>query len=211
MSMDKMKKEIVVVARDKLFGDDAFQGFKEHHECDFSHKIHEHKKCMVRGPAEEDPSHKQLVGYAIVYHEPSKRIFAYQRHTDRTKFTESRLSGKWSFGLGGHTDAEELVHQDPVESALRRELDEELHIKEYTIHRLGYINDDSNHVGSVHFGVAFLIKTNDDDVRKKGEEALQGRLMTKDEIKEILIREDCDVETWSELCWPILLKIIDGQ
>ena len=75
---------------------------------------------------------------------------------------EARLHRLRSLGVGGHVseeDAEGRKSLEAYESAMRREIDEEVEIKSPgSVSRVGLINDDSTPVGQVHLGVVHLFE-----------------------------------------------------
>ena len=79
-----------------------------------------------------------------------------------------------------------------------REIEEEVDIHGSIEPRiLGYINDESNPVGEVHFGVLYVIETDAEFVRPKSSEIGTGRLLTLKDVEEI--RKDAKIEDWSEI------------
>lgn len=154
---------------------------------------------------------KQLIGYALIVHVPSKRVFAFQRSADAAKYRETRLYGKWSWGVGGHTDAVEGVNEQ-VEEALRRELAEEVGLADgYALRLLGFINHDRDPVGRVHFGVLYLVEVEDATLRPTDGELAHGRFMGIDELRSVLASPDCDVETWSAIALEPLAAVLEGK
>ena len=212
-ALDKLGKEdsqIIVVERDKLFLDGHFEGFKHHSEIDFESRILKNLKVMRRGNAEQDPSHKQPIAYALIVNPNTKEIFAYQRASKDEHYYEKRLQGKWSWGVGGHiehSDLSNVLNSNPIKESMLREIEEEIEIlgnKEIEV--LGYINDESDDIGKVHFGVVYLLKT-DGEVRPKDKELERGKFMTINELKEICNSPDCEVEGWSK----IVLNYLDSH
>ena len=127
---------------------------------------------MKRGVAEESTTHKHPIAYVLVI-SPSMKVFAYQRST---KGNESRLHNKWSWGIGGHVDEEDMTSLDPIKTSLLRELKEEVGLTDLKDLRLiGYINDDSDKVGKVHFGLLYVAQAKSEDVHFKDEEIKQGK------------------------------------
>lgn len=109
---------------------------------------------LERGEAEISPEYKQIIPYTIV--KASDQIFYYQRSK---KGNEDRLRNKWSIGFGGHINDKDGIkcNTTTYHKAWQRELDEELEIKGQGVNKIvGYIYDDSNEVGKVHFGIVHL-------------------------------------------------------
>ena len=151
--MGKEDMKIIVVERDKLFGEDYFQGFKNHEEFDYEKIILDNLKIMRRGDAEVDSSHKQPIGYMLIVNPKSKKIFVYLRSGEGG---ENRLHGKWSLGVGGHIEPFDIKNKNinPIRKSQLRELKEEIEIigNILGIKVLGYVNDEEDSVGKVHFG-----------------------------------------------------------
>jgi len=198
--MGKNDNQIIVVEKNILFNENYFNGFKNHKDLDYESVILSNLKNMRRGDAEEDPSHKQPIGYALIVNPKEKTAFAYQRSSKDHEYGEKRLQGKWSWGVGGHIDYSDNHHENPLLGSMLRELEEEIEIRGKVIGHniLGYINDDSNKVGKVHFGILYLIEV-DGNVNPKDSEMAHGKLMDINELEEICSSSDCEVETWSEI------------
>ena len=96
------------------------------------------------------------------------------------------------------------------ESMLREVIEEELEligeIKSSSV--LGYVNDDSNDVGKVHFGILYLIEF-EGQVKPRDSEIAHGRLMSINELEKICSSPDKDVETWSEIALGPLKKYFE--
>lgn len=112
-----------------------------------------------RADAENDPSYKQLIPYVVL--KKGQLYFAYRR---TKKAGDARLHHNWSVGVGGHInpiDGEDVWLAYPM--GLSRELFEETGLLFKDSSALGQlganavINDDSNPVGQVHFGVVHVI------------------------------------------------------
>lgn len=197
--MDKFNKEILVIDRATLFADSYFQGYSPAHETNYNQIIQDNFFYKRRGDIEPDPIYKQPIAYAIIVHKESKHIFAYQRSTTDS-YTEQRLRGKWSWGIGGHIDKVDSDEADPILTSLHREINEEVEMDEYDEPiLLGYINDDQTEVGSVHFGMLYLIQTSSKKIRPKDKEISWGGFMAYDQLEEICMINDCNVESWSEI------------
>ena len=151
---------------------------------------------LPRGPAETDPSHKQIIPYSIFRH--GDRFLIYTRGG---KSGEKRLVAKQSIGIGGHInphdEREDTLARTTYLNGVEREIDEELRIAgKHTQRVIGLINDDSNDVGQVHLGVVHLFELETDDV-VSNEDAIQDiRFLT---IPELVSGVD-QLETWSAFC-----------
>lgn len=151
---------------------------------------------LARDLAEDDPSHKQIIPYAIFRY--GDKFLHYVRGG---KSGEKRLAAKGSIGIGGHindTDyAASSLDRDTYTVGVEREIDEELNITgEHTQEVLGLINDDSNEVGQVHLGVVHLFSLESDEVTP-GEDNIENlEFLT---LEELQARRDA-LETWSQIC-----------
>ena len=108
-----------------------------------------------RSAVETDPSFKQLIPYVVL--KCGDAVFHYRRGAAGT---EKRLASKCSVGIGGHiSEADATGPGDLYRNGMLRELEEEIAIgSTYTERLLGFINDDSSLVGSVHLGVVHLLE-----------------------------------------------------
>ena len=108
-----------------------------------------------RSEVETDPSFKQLIPYIAL--KCGNELFHYRRGAAGT---EKRLTSKLSIGIGGHiSEADAAGDGDLYRNGMHRELAEEIDIGcPFTERLLGFINDDSSLVGSVHLGVVHLLE-----------------------------------------------------
>ena len=191
---------ILAVARDNLFQGDQFEGFKDSSEIDFESRILENCKFMKRGPLEDDPRYKQPIGYALIVNPELKKVFAYQRAVEDEKYTETRLQGKWSWGIGGHIEKSEGGEENPIYASLRRELEEEVEMNGTikNIKVLGYINLEHD-VHAVHFGILYIVETDAKNIKPKDPEVEVGELKDINELEEICESDEFSVEGWSEI------------
>ncbi|RLG13937.1 hypothetical protein DRN69_04820 [Candidatus Pacearchaeota archaeon] len=209
--MSKENQKIIVVERDLLFGDNYFQGFRPYCEVDYESRILQNLKIMRRGDAEHNPLYKQPIGYTLIIDPNLKGVFAYQRSSKIKEYGEKRLQGKWSWGIGGHIEPIDNISKNPIrESILREVIKEEVEIIGTILEEprvLGYINDDSNSVGSVHFGVLYTLEING-DVKPKDPEIARGSLRTLNHLEFICNSSLYDVEEWSKIALKPLRKLL---
>ena len=196
-----MPKQALVVKRDVLFNGSYFQGFMPKGQTDFIPIILSKFEYYERGEKlENDPSLQQIIPYIWIVNPKAKKVFAYKRSVKG--YSESRLMNKWSCGIGGHIDKEDS--KDPIQNGMMRELKEEVKIKEYPQPKIiGFINDDSDVVNQVHFGVVAVAET-DFDVEKNDEEISEGRLYTLKDLEKIFSDPQNDVEKWTKISWPVV-------
>ena len=193
-----MEERILVVPREILFENmDTPQGFGTNGLADIVARIREHQQFAGRKAAEETPSLKQIIPYMVVCH--GRKLFLMRRFDNQD---ESRLRNLYSLGVGGHINHIDDEQQDTLAAGLERELNEEIAIGPHLLEPVGYINDETNAVGQVHFGLAYRVIVESDDVRVREEEIMSGSFVSVDEAQSVYP----DMETWSQ----IILKNIDA-
>lgn len=160
---------------------------------------------LARDDAEDDPSHKQIIPYAIFRH--GDRFLHYVRGGGSG---EKRLAAKGSIGIGGHInqddfDAQAHLDKDTYTIGVEREIDEELNIEGgHTQRIVALINDDSNPVGQVHLGVVHLFELESDQVTSNEDNITELSFLT---IEELQARRD-RLETWSQHCLDGLSRLL---
>ena len=154
--------------------------------------------------AEDDPTHKQIIPYAIFKH--GDKFLKYLRGK---KSGEQRLASKSSIGIGGHINQDDFnsssLEKDTYLTGIEREINEELIINcDYNNLPIALINDDSNDVGQVHLGVVHLFDLESDQV-EAGEANIENlEFLSSDD----LLREKDNLESWSQICVDHLDEII---
>jgi len=166
----------------------------------------------ARSVAEHDYDTKQLVVYVLIKH--GETFLNYQR---TPKTTETRLKALYSIGIGGHVNvddqiqptlfgANEAAWKDFVLKAVRREVSEEVQIEWANAQEprlICFVNDDSNDVGKVHFGVVFVVKLAKPSAALRGERGI-GKLSFRT-LPELISMRDT-METWSQLLVDFLAR-----
>lgn len=195
-----MKKEeqiIMATKKDKLFEDCYFEGFMPAEKNNFQEKILENYEYLKRGLLENNEDYKQPIGYIVLLNKINKKIFVYQRAKRKEDYDKKELCNKWSLGLGGHIDKKDENSKNPIKESALRELCEEVEIegKINKLKEIGYINDDSNKVGRVHFGILYLAEISG-DAFFRSTEIKRGKFMSMNEIEDIRKNE---IEKWSIL------------
>ncbi|MCH1410198.1 hypothetical protein N9406_02910 [Verrucomicrobiales bacterium] len=196
--MSRYENEKVLVISRSLFDDlGAFQGINLEPEKYLPSILDpSNNHFLLRDDAEEDPSFKQIIPYAIFRYQD--RFLHYVRGGGSG---EKRLASKGSIGIGGHindTDfAAASLDKDTYTNGVEREIDEELSIADgHTQEILGLLNDDSNEVGQVHLGVVHLVTLESDQV-EAGEAVIEElQFLTLGELQE---RKE-QLESWSQIC-----------
>jgi predicted NUDIX family phosphoesterase len=159
-----------------------------------------------RSEAEVNPAWKQLIPY-IVLRDHRSNIFRYQR---TKKVGEQRLASRFSVGVGGHLKYDDKLGKESPLDGANRELQEELEIFDKVAFKagflhpdniilgnndiLGFINDDSDEVGAVHFGLCLQVYLPDYTGVRLREEALVGGGF--DRPKDVA---QLDLESWSKI------------
>jgi len=218
--IDKMDKKIMVVRMSKLFGvkeENFFTGFRPANKFDYMPKILDNYQWKRRGDVEGDPSYKQPIAYTLIVNPKLGKVFVYQRETKDKKYIEGRLQGKISLGIGGHINEIDVVgSKNPIQASLEREMREEVKFQdgrvpgEKDIKTLGYLYDESDSVGTVHFGIISVAETDATIVLPKAPEIAGGGLKTIPELEGILQDPKCVVENWSKIAFGSLRQYLSN-
>lgn len=196
--MRKEDKLIMVVRKEDLFQNDFFEGFKPYEEIDYESRILQNYGFMTRKFAEKDPNYKQPIRYCMIVNPSLKKIFSYQRSKKEEHYSEKRLQGKWSWGVGGHIEKLDTLTRNPIQESMLREISEEVEMNGSINPKiLGYIYHDFG-VNAVHFGILYLIETNSAIIKPRDKEIDNGGLRTVDELELICSNSQYDIEDWSK-------------
>ena len=191
-------EQVLVLPRDRVPGGCDFTGIRAADDAALQvlrSAVLEHGRYLPRPAAEIDPASKQLIPYVVVRQQP--RLFLMERSSAGG---DARLHGKASIGVGGHLNPVDRG-EDPLLGGLRREWSEELTAEfEPDFRLVGFLNDDSNPVGSVHLGVVFTVEADGHAVSVREHEKLIGRFATPEEVLAAWER----LETWSQLTFAAL-------
>ena len=195
---DYQGEEILVISR-QLFDElGAFQGIKTDVDGYLEAILDPANNFfMDRGKAEDDPSFKQIIPYALFQHNGK-----YLHYTRGKSGGESRLHAQGSVGVGGHINPVD-ERADPLGKAtylagVEREIDEELNITGGHQNRIvGLLNDDSNDVGKVHLGVVHIFDLESENVTS-AEDALANLAFQSSE--DLTGKLHGSLETWSRFC-----------
>ena len=201
-----MGKEALVVERNILFKDKYFQGFLSVDEYDFLSLILEYFEYHLRGDELENNNLlQQIIPYVWIVNPIERKVFAYRRASGKQNYREIRLMNKVSCGVGGHIDREDLVKvEDVIIRAMMRELQEEVVMSNYPKPKIvGYLNDDSDGVGKVHFGVVALVEVHE-DVKKGDDEMVEGKFYSIDGLERLFSDSNVEVESWTRISWPFV-------
>jgi predicted NUDIX family phosphoesterase len=207
--LNKYKTEIMVVDRATMFASGYFQGFSPADDTNYYDVILDNYSYEVRDTVENQPSLKQPIAYCVIVNKTTQKIFAYQRASKEEHYKESRLQGKWSWGIGGHIDKADLDEGDPIVASMLREIKEEVTLEKYDRPEIvGYINDDMTDVGKVHFGLLFLIRTAETAIKPRDNEIAWGGFMSIAELEEIYAANQDSVETWSGISLEPIRRVL---
>ena len=197
----KVDERVLVVPSVALDRLGRFQGFSA--DADRYVKallVPELMEYRPRSEVEDDPGYKQIIPYVVFL--CADQVFCYTRGKSQG---EARLHRLRSLGVGGHV-SEEDAHGgrslDAYESAMRRELDEEVAVTSPgRILRVGLINDDSTPVGQVHLGVVHLFELEHPLVKAREEGLADAQFIPLATVG--TIRQE--FETWSQICIESIL------
>src|SRR5438132_4504674 len=190
--------ENILVIRRRLFDElGAFQGLnfepRKYLEAILSRG---NNFFLPRAQAEKDPSHKQIIPYALLTH--GDKVLHYVRGK---RAGEQRLVAKGSIGIGGHMNEgdESLFALDEAayRAGVEREVAEEIAINTKFDERIAaLLNDDTTDVGRVHLGIVHIFKLAEPKVEKREAMITGLRFLAKQEL--VARRET--METWSQIC-----------
>ena len=159
---------------------------------------------LPRAEAETDPTHKQIIPYALIVH--GDRVLHYVRGK---KAGEQRLVAKGSIGIGGHmNDTDESLFawdESAYRAGVEREVSEEINIQTtFDDHIVALLNDDTTEVGRVHLGIVHVFRLAEAKVEKREAMITNLSFLTRDEL---MSRRD-NLETWSQLCVDSLDRLL---
>ncbi|MDQ6654820.1 MAG: hypothetical protein M3Y80_03280 [Verrucomicrobiota bacterium] len=198
--------ENVLVVRRSLFDDlGSFHGLKFEPQNYLGALLSRGNNFFLpRAQAENDPTHKQIIPYALIVH--GERVLHYVRGK---KAGEQRLVSKGSIGIGGHmNDADESLFawdEAAYRAGVEREVHEELKIDTTFDDRIvALLNDDTTEVGRVHLGIVHVLRLAEPKVQKRESMITNLEFLTREELQ---ARHD-QLETWSQLCVDSLDRLL---
>jgi len=161
----------------------------------------ENYEYMNRNRAEADPNFKQVIPYCILLHNGS--VFSYRRGK---LMSEKRLRGNYSIGIGGHISVTDPgLFDTTFEEGMKRELNEEVSVNtRYSERRVALINDDSNEVGKVHFGIVHVLTLESPDVKPKEKSVNEAQFVSIDDLR----KNVQSYETWSQFCIHVIEELL---
>jgi predicted NUDIX family phosphoesterase len=200
---EKYLEEYVLVFPTQLLEHTGmFQGvsFELDKYFDIIHNPKNHS-FLKRKDAETNPAYKQLIPYALLH--CGSDVFVYRRGK---LLDEKRLLGNYSLGIGGHISVTDPgLFSTTYEDGLKREINEEVIIESrYTQRAVALLNDDSNEVGKVHFGVIHVLTLEKPLVRPREKSINETKFLNVSELE-----KDIDgFENWSKICIEHIQRII---
>jgi len=156
-----------------------------------------------RSELEENPSFKQIIPYAIISNKESFWLF--KRTSGQA---EKRLHNKFSLGVGGHMNPGKAMEskEQYLINELKRELFEEVKLLNgcsiEDIEFIGFINDDSISVGSVHIGLLYDIHVSNKDVVINETDKMTAGWIDKPGLAEFYE----GMETWTKITFDYYIK-----
>jgi predicted NUDIX family phosphoesterase len=148
---------------------------------------------IKRKDAESNPAFKQLIPYALLYCED--KFFVYRRGK---LLDEKRLLGNYSLGIGGHISVTDPgLFGTSYDDGLMREINEEVSIEsQYTKRIVALLNDNSNEVGKVHFGVVHILTLEKPLVKPREKSINETKFLGIGELQKDIEK----FENWSKIC-----------
>jgi predicted NUDIX family phosphoesterase len=209
MRGDKKKSGIMVVDREVLLGGRYFREFSPAGEYDYESIILGNYRFTDRREAEEDPFLKQPVGYCVVVNPKRGTILTYRRAEEEASYEEGRLRGRWSVGIGGHVEPPDSDEPNPIEASMMREIREELAWNgRLELQLLGYINDDVDMVGKVHFGLLYLLKTRASMIKPRSKEIAEAGMVAIADLGEMMREGSRIFEGWSRIAYGPVIRLM---
>ena len=199
-------EENVLVIRRSLFDElGSFQGlnFEPHKYLDAVWS-RGNNLFLPRTQAENDPTHKQIIPYALLACE--NQVLYYVRGR---KAGEQRLVAKGSIGIGGHMNESDeslfALDEAAYRAGVEREVSEEVRIDtKFEDQIVALLNDDTTEVGRVHLGIVHVFKLSEHRVEKR--EAMITNLAFLG--KEELMKRRESLESWSQICVDSLDRLL---
>jgi len=161
---------------------------------------------LRRSELEEDPAFKQIIPYAVISNKESFYLF---RRTSGQ--TERRLLNKFSLGVGGHMNPSNSMEskEQYLIDELKRELFEEVRLLNgcliEDIEFIGFINDDTIPVGTVHIGLLYNIHVSNKEVFINETDKMTADWTDKSDLAEFYE----EMETWTKITFDFYIKCLE--
>jgi predicted NUDIX family phosphoesterase len=199
--IDKNDVEILAVRASALFPVERWTGFRATTMDAVLTIINAEGEYIKRGLLETDPSYKQVIPQLLWVCEG--KVFV---HRIPKSGSEARLHNQMPIFLGGHVEKGE----PSIESATWREFFEETGIPDsnacsYKREFIGMVNDETNDVSQVHFGLVSIVRGPDlRDLSRTDEGVSEGAFWTPDQVDTI----QPSLTYWSRLAWPLIKHLV---
>ena len=162
---------------------------------------------------EEDPSFKQIIPYAIISNKEQELTGAQQRQLfflfNRTSGQrELRLHNKLHLGVGGHMNPDRSMEpsEQYLVNELKREFYEEVKLLNgctiECIQFIGFINDDSIPVGTVHIGLLYNISVSDKNVVVNETDKMTAEWIESTDLAGYYE----EMETWTKIAFDFFIR-----
>jgi len=202
-----MEKICLAIPTELLFKEEKFEGYATKEFYNYLDVIlnSKHQKFLFRYatsktqkiPAEQDPAYKQAIAYILLVY--NNQIFIYER-PPKGATSEERYASKLSLGIGGHIEPHDHNPDiNLIDSSLQREIKEEIGLnpQDYDLHHVGYINDESDEIGLVHFGLIYLAKVKKNKLKIEQKELVKSWFISQNDLKKPDIYPH--LEGWSKI------------
>lgn len=161
-----MDEKILCIKEETLFKYGKWNGLMTSTPQKYLNLLRENGEFRVREELENDPEYKQIIAQVILRYKD--KYFLHRQ----VKRNEERLNSLCPLPLGGHIEEIDSNSDDILETALERELHEEVDLKSNIISKkylgLIYLEDD-NPVNLVHVGFVYIFDLDGADVHVKEE------------------------------------------
>jgi len=161
-----MDEKILCIKEETLFKYGKWNGLMTSTPQKYLNLLRENGEFRARQELENDPSYKQIIAQVILRYKD--KYFLHRQ----VKRNEERLNSLCPLPLGGHIEQVDSNSDDILETALERELHEEVDLKSDIVKKsylgLIYLEDD-NPVNFVHVGFVYIFDLDGADVHVKEE------------------------------------------
>ena len=161
-----MDEKILCIKEETLFKYGKWNGLMTSTPQKYLNLLRENGEFRARQELENDPEYKQIIAQVILRYKD--KYFLHRQ----VKRNEERLNSLCPLPLGGHIEEVDSNSDDILETALERELHEEVDLKSNIVKKsylgLIYLEDD-NPVNFVHVGFVYIFDLDGADVHVKEE------------------------------------------
>lgn len=161
-----MDEKILCIKEETLFKYGKWNGLMTSTPQKYLNLLRENGEFRARQELENDPEYKQIIAQVILRYKD--KYFLHRQ----VKRNEERLNSLCPLPIGGHIEEIDSNSDDILETALERELHEEVDLKSNIISKnylgLIYLEDD-NPVNLVHVGFVYIFDLDGADVHVKEE------------------------------------------